>query len=60
MPQATVDSLHNPSDTIKIMLGEIKLIYKANAQCVYSINKTRAELYTIISPRNWDPQSESL
>ena len=60
MPKAMVDSLHNPNDTIKLMLSglggnyirEWDDIYKAFTQYVYSIYKTRAELYM---PKNWDP-----
>ena len=53
MPKAMMDSLHNPNDTIKLMLSglggnyirERDDIYKAFAQYVYSIYKTRAQLY---------------
>ena len=53
MPKGMVNSLHNPNDTIKLMLSglggnyirEWYDIYKAFAQYVYSIYKTRPELY---------------
>ena len=59
-PKAMVDSLHNHKDTIKLMLSglggnnirEWDDIYKAFAQYIYSIYKTRAELYMT---KNWDP-----
>ena len=62
-PKGMVDSLHNPNDIIKRMLSglggnyirEWDDIYKAFAQYIYSIYKTRAELYM---PKNWDPQNE--
>ena len=63
MPKAMVDSLHNPKDTIKLMLSgfggnyirQWDDIYKAFAQYIYSVYKTRAELYML---KNWDPQNE--